>query len=68
MLNGTACNFIKREATAQLFSCKFCNFLEQILSRFVQRCSLKKLLLKVSQNSQENICAWAPFLIGLQLY
>ena len=25
------------------------------------RCSLKKVLLKISQNSQENSCVWVPF-------
>ena len=29
----------------------------------VQRCSVKKVLLETSQNSQENICARASFLI-----
>ena len=38
-----------------------------------QRCSVKKVLLKISQNSQENTCARASFLIklqasGLQIY
>ena len=32
----------------------------------VQRCSVKKVLLQISQNSQENICAWVSFLIELQ--
>ena len=39
----------------------------------VQRCSVKKLFLEISQNWQENTCAWVSFLIklqgsGLQLY
>ena len=38
-----------------------------------QRCSVKKVLLEISQNSQENTCARVSFLIklqasGLQLY
>ena len=38
-----------------------------------QRCSLKKVFLEISQNSQENTCARVPFLTnlqtsGLQLY
>ena len=38
-----------------------------------RRCSVKKLFLGISQNSQENTCARVPFLIklmasGLQLY
>ena len=31
-----------------------------------QRCSVKKLFLKISQNSQENTCARVSFLIKLQ--
>ena len=39
----------------------------------VQRCSVKKFFLKISQNSQENTCARVSILIklqaqGLQLY
>ena len=32
----------------------------------VQRCSVKKVLSKISQNSQENTCARVSFLIKLQ--
>ena len=32
----------------------------------VQRCSVKKVFLEVSQNSQENACARVSFLIKLQ--
>ena len=32
----------------------------------VQRCSVKKVLLEISQNSQENTCARISFLIKLQ--
>ena len=31
-----------------------------------QRCSIKKLLLEISQNSKENTCAIVSFLIKLQ--
>ena len=31
-----------------------------------QRCSVKKVFLEISQNSQENTCARASFLIKLQ--
>ena len=31
-----------------------------------RRCSVKKVLLKISQNSQENTCARVSFLINLQ--
>ena len=39
----------------------------------VHRCSVKKVFLEISQNSQENTCARVSFLIklqgqGLQLY
>ena len=39
----------------------------------VQWCSVKKMFLEISQNSQENTCASVPYLIklqalGLQLY
>ena len=34
----------------------------------VQRCSVKKLFLKISQNSQENTCARVSSLIKLQPY
>ena len=33
-----------------------------------QRCSMKKVFLEISQNSQENTCARASFLIKLQAY
>ena len=32
----------------------------------IQRCSVKNVLLEISQNSQENICAIVSFLIKLQ--
>ena len=32
------------------------------------RCSVKKVFLEISQNSQENTCARATFLIKLQAY
>ena len=34
----------------------------------VQRCSAKKVFLKISQNSQENTCARVSFLIKLQAH
>ena len=37
-----------------------------------QKCSVKKMFLEISQNSEESTCAWVSFLIklqaGLQLY
>ena len=39
------------------------------LSRSSQRrCSVKKSVITISQNSQENTCAWVTFLIMLLLY
>ena len=37
-----------------------------ITEAIVQGCSVKKMVLEISQNSQENICATASFLIKLQ--
>ena len=36
------------------------------LEAVAQRCSVKKVFLEISQNSQENTCARVPFLIKLQ--
>ena len=36
-----------------------------ITEAVVQRCSVKKVFLKISQNSQESACARASFLIKL---
>ena len=36
------------------------------LQAVAQRCSVKRLFLEISQNSQENICARVSFLIKLQ--
>ena len=33
------------------------NFLKLLTEAVVQRCSIKKVFLKISQNSQENTCA-----------
>ena len=39
---------------------------EAIAEAVVQRCSVKKAFLKISQNSQENTCARVSFLIKLK--
>ena len=39
---------------------------ERKLGAAVQRCSIKKLFVEISQNSQENTCARASFLLKLQ--
>ena len=36
------------------------------LEAVVWRCSVKKVLLEISQNSQGNTCARVPFLMKLQ--
>ena len=41
-------------------------FNEGILKAVVQRCSVKKVFLEISQNSQENTCTRVSFLIRLQ--
>ena len=40
--------------------------LSQLVTEEVTRCSVKKALLEIPQNSQENICARVPFIIKLQ--
>ena len=37
-----------------------------LIEAVAQRCSLKKVFLEISQNSQENTCARVPFVIKLQ--
>ena len=39
----------------------------QLSESVVQRCSVKKVFLEISQNSQENTCARVSFLIKLQV-
>ena len=38
-----------------------------VIEVVVQRCSVKKVFLEISQNSQENTCARVSFLIKLQV-
>ena len=40
--------------------------LEQYIEAVVQRCSVKKVFLEISQNSQEKTCARVSFLVKLQ--
>ena len=52
---------------------KDCNKKVAWIEAVFQRCSVKKVFLEISQNSQENTCARVSFLIklqvsGLQLY
>ena len=44
----------------------FSDFLNEVTEAVVQRCSVKKVFLEISQNSQENTCARVSFLIKLQ--
>ena len=64
---------VARRCSAKTLSWKFHNIYREIpvldsLSNeaVVQRCSVKGVFLKISQNSQENICAGVSFLIKLQ--
>ena len=41
--------------------------MEKLSEAVVQKCSVKKVFLEISQNSQENNCARVSF-SGLQLY
>ena len=45
--------------------CKVSIFLKRT-EAVARRCSVKKVFLEISQNSQENTCARVPFLIKLQ--
>ena len=53
---------------SSLFYYYFTNtiMISSIMFCVAQRCSVKKLFLKISQNSQENTCARVSFLIKLQ--
>ena len=65
----------------QVFSCEFCEtfkdtifsnntsgvrFYFQNLETATRMCSIKKVFLQISQNSQENSCVKVSFLIKLQ--
>ena len=45
----------------------YLSVLKQRTEAVAQRCSLKKVLLEISQNSQENTCARVSFLMKLQV-
>ena len=40
----------------------------RVAEAIVRKCSVKKVFLKISQNSQENTCARLSFLIKLQAF
>ena len=44
----------------------FCAKVNSSIEAVVRRCSVKKVFLEISQNSQENTCARDSFLIKLQ--
>ena len=46
----------------------WCQIVEAIFRSSYQWCSVKKMFLEISQNSQENVCAWFSFLIKLQAF
>ena len=52
---------IVKRSTLYTFSVSF-----HATEAVVQRCSVKKVSLEISQNWQENTCAWVSFLIKLQ--
>ena len=52
---------IVERSTLYTFSVSF-----HALEAVVQRCFVKKVFLEISQNWQENTCAWVSFLIKLQ--
>ena len=45
---------------------QFQNVTFETIEAVVQRCSVKKMFLEISQNSQENLCSRVSFLIKLQ--
>ena len=45
---------------------RFRGFSPESTEAVAQRCSVKKVFLEISQNSQENTCARVSFLIKLQ--
>ena len=47
-----------------IMSFSFCAF--AVIEAVVQTCSVKKVFLEISQNSQENTCPRVSFLIKLQ--
>ena len=53
-------------ATTQTMSNRECLSLETYTDTVTRRCSLKKVLLKISQNWQENSCVRVSFLIKFQ--
>ena len=53
-------------ATISYFKNAMKIFHSENLEAVVQRCSVKKAFLEISQNSQENTCAKVSFLINLQ--
>ena len=52
-------NFEKNYSNLSSVSFKFCNIKYRSSHK---RCSIKKVFLEISQNSQENTCAWVSFL------
>ena len=60
LYHGTKSDILKR-----LNSTEKSNLNPENLEAVVQRCSVKKVFLEISQNSQENICARVSFLVKL---
>ena len=58
-------SYVKRGGSSKANKCK--PGLWYLTETDTQRCSVRKVFLKISQNSQENSCARASFLIKLQV-
>ena len=59
--------YLTKKKLAEKMPLDIVNFLWLLpyLEAVVQRCSVKKVFLEISQNSQENTCARVSFLIKL---
>ena len=74
MLKTDVCKaYCKLNKDIVIICCQVCdainfkiNLTFLIIEAVVQRCSVKKVFLEISQNSQENTCARVSFLIKLQ--
>ena len=58
-------NYLVRRNICNMVICQ--SVLKQRTEAVAQRCSFKNLFLEISQNSQENSCARASFLMKLQV-
>ena len=61
-LKASSFNYFHKKVSSQIFDRVICYYTEVA----VQRCSVKKMFLEISQNLQENTWARVSFLIKLQ--